>query len=384
MANLIHPDHLSSPSAPTPTIATINVSALAHNLAQVRQRLPQNCDVLAVVKADAYGHGAVAIAHALAHMGVTRFGVATIQEGIQLREAGLRVPILVLGALLPEQCADLVTHQLTPIIHDADIAEHLASLAKLDEQPYRVHIKVETGMGRLGLPAEEVLPLLRSTIFQRALCAEGLMTHFADADNTDPTYTEIQLERFRSVITQLEASGFSIPLIHAANSAAILCHPSSLFNLVRPGIMLYGYQTARHFSPSPDLKPVLSLTTKVIQLRTLPCGESVSYNRMFRATRPSHIAVLPIGYADGYSRLLSNRGAVLIKGCRAPIVGRVCMDMTMVDVTDIPNVKIGDEAVLIGRQGEQEITADDLARWAETVPYEVLCAIGPRVARVYR
>lgn len=384
MANLIHPDHLSPPPSLTPTIATIDVSALAHNLAQVRQRLSKNCDVLAVVKADAYGHGAVAVAHALAQMGVTRFGVATLQEGIQLREAGLHAPILVMGALLPEQCADLIIHRLTPIIHDADIVGHLARRVKSDEKPYRVHIKIDTGMGRLGLSSEDVLPVLQSSVFQGTLYTEGLMTHLADADSADPAYTEAQIERFQWVIRQLEASGWSIPLIHAANSAAILCHTSAHFTLVRPGIMLYGYQTARHAGTPPDLKPVLSLTTKVVQLRMLPHGESVSYNRMFRASRPTRIAVLPIGYADGYTRLLSNRGAVLVRGCRAPIVGRVCMDMTMVDVTDIPGVRVGDEAVLIGQQGSQEISADDLARWAETIPYEVLCAIGPRITRIYR
>jgi alanine racemase len=247
-----------------------------------------------------------------------------------------------------------------------------------------VHIKVDTGMGRLGLLPDQVLPLLESPPFRGSLRAEGLMTHLADADHDDPEYTNIQIQRFQRVVQRLQAGGHRIPMIHAANSAAILFHPSAHFTVVRPGIMLYGYHTASSSRPAPELRPVLSLITKVAQIRGLSAGQRISYSGMFTTRRPSRIAVLPIGYADGYSRTLSDRGVVLIKGRRAPVVGRVCMDMTMVDVTDIPGVSCGEEAVLIGRQGEEHISAADIAAWQGTIPYEVLCGIGPRVPRVYR
>lgn len=374
----------SADSVEASSVAIIDVSALGHNLDQVRKRIPKGCDILAVVKADAYGHGDTAIASALAGMGVHRFGVATLEEGIRLRQSGLQHPVLVMGALRPEHSATVIAHRLTPIIHDRDIAEQFAKELPSSARSYPVHIKVDTGMGRLGLCAEDVLPLLQSFPFQDMLSAEGLMTHLADADSEDHAFTTLQIELFRSLIGRLMASGIDIPLIHAANSAAILVHPSAHFTMVRPGIMLYGYHTIMHPDSPPDLQPILSLVTRVVQVRSLAPGESVSYNRIFTARRASRIAVLRIGYADGYSRLLSNRGAVLIRGRRAPIVGRICMDMTMVDVTDIPNVVPGDEAVLIGQQGGLRITAAHLAGWSQTIPYEVLCAIGPRVRRLYR
>jgi alanine racemase len=289
-----------------------------------------------------------------------------------------------MGALRPEHSAAVIAHRLTPIIHDRDIAEQFAKELPASARPYPVHVKADTGMGRLGLCPDDVLPLLQSSPFQDTLSAEGLMTHLADADSEDPAFTTLQIELFRTLIGRLKASGIDIPLIHAANSAAILLYPSAHFTMVRPGIMLYGYHTITHPDSPPDLQPILSLVTRVVQVRALAPGESVSYNRVFTARRPSRIAVLRIGYADGYSRLLSNRGAVLIRGRRAPIVGRICMDMTMVDVTDIPNVVSGDEAVLIGQQGGLRITAAHLAAWSQTIPYEVLCSIGPRVRRVYR
>jgi len=337
-----------------------------------------------VVKADAYGHGAVAVTEALEKMGVARFGVATVQEGITLREAGFRVPILIMGAWLPEHGSEILNYRLTPIIYDADAAERLARLLPSDMRPYPVHIKTDTGMGRLGLSPEQTLSLLQSPPLRGPLRAEGLMTHLADADNEDPAYTKAQIQRFQGLVDQIERGGFRIPLIHAANSAAILFHPSAHFTSVRPGIMLYGYHTASPDRDAPDLVPVLRLTTKVVQVRGLPSGQRISYNGAFTTTRPSRIAVLPVGYADGYSRLLSNRGAVLIKEQRAPVVGRVCMDMTMVDVTDVADVRPGDEAVLIGQQGAQSISAVDLAAWLDTIPYEILCGIGPRVPRIYR
>ena len=383
------PDHnandtLLSSASRHATVATIDLSALAHNLALVRRHIPQGCQIIAVVKADAYGHGAVAIARVLLRLGVARFAVATIAEGIALREANISAPVLVMGPMLPGEWADGIAYGLTPVLYDSEQAVRLADSLTGRSDPYAVHLKIDTGMGRLGTSPDEALALLQSPPFRGSLKVEGLMTHLADADNEDTAFTNIQLERFRSVVTQSEAAGLHPPLVHAANSAAILQHPSSHFTAVRPGIMLYGYHTLSAPDSGSDLKPVLTLTTTVVRVRTLAKGESLSYSRTFVAPRSTRIAVLPMGYADGYNRLLSNRGAVLIHGRTAPVVGRVCMDMTMVDVTDIPGVHLGDDAVVIGTQGEMRISADDLAAPLETIPYEVLCAISTRVPRIYK
>lgn len=374
---------MSSLSAISPTQAIVDLSALAHNLDTVRRRLPRGCDILAVLKADAYGHGALPVAKALAGSRVTRFGVASPAEGIALREAGLTQQILVLGPLFPEQLPQLVAHRLTPAISSTDLISPLTRVLGDRSSPYPVHIKVETGMGRLGLMPDTVLELLGTPEFKGPLTAEGLMTHLSDADNEDERYTKEQIALLQSVLVRTESAGFTIPIVHAANSAAVLAHPSAHLTLVRPGLLLYGYPPASRLSKEVDLKPMLALRTKVAQVRTIQPGGSVSYARTYQATRPTKIAVLPIGYADGYSRGLSNKGSVLIKGQRAPIVGRVCMDMTMVDVTHIANVYAGDSVTVMGEDGTDRITALDLADWLHTIPYEILCGIGPRIPRVY-
>jgi alanine racemase len=249
--------------------------------------------------------------------------------------------------------------------------------------PYPIHLKVETGMGRLGLTQDELVSLIDAQGFPASLQLEGLMTHLADTDGESTAHTEEQLTRFNRVIEIITSYGLRIPLIHAANSSGAVRFPHAQFSLARPGIMLYGYHTLPHSVTAPDLKPVLSLHTCVAQLRTVHAGRPVSYNHTFVATHPTRIAILPIGYADGFSRRLSNRGQVLIHGHRAPIVGVVCMDMVMADVTHIPDVTVGDDVMVIGRQGQDEITADDLAELIGTIPYEVLCSIGPRVPRQY-
>ncbi len=368
----------------SPTIATVDLGALARNLEQVRRRLDAICQIIAVVKADAYGHGAVRVVRTLESLGISRFGVATLDEGIALREAGVRSHILLMGALFPEQFSDVIAHDLTPVLFESSLSDEFAKHLAGRSTPYPVHLKIETGMGRLGLDPEEAAALLQSPVFRGSLKAEGLMTHLADSDNADPSYTVTQLERFRAVIRYAQAEKLSPPLIHVANSGAILGHPEARFTAVRPGIMLYGYHTATHLNPAPQLHPVMSLTTRVVQVRKLKAGESTSYGRTYVVRRPSRIAVLPLGYADGYSRLLSNKAEVLINGKRAPVVGRVCMDMSMVDVTDVPGVSAGNEVTVIGRQESQQITASDLAAWQGTIAYEVLCKIGNRVTRIYK
>ena len=366
-----------------PTYATINLAALAHNLSRIKRYLSPGCDVMAIVKANAYGHGAMEIAQALARHGIGRFAVASLDEGIALRQAGLSASIIVLGALFEEQVSDLVAHQLTPVVSDGRLLPALAKAAYSHPTPYPIHLKVETGMGRLGLSPEELLALLENPLLQSPLQVDGLMTHLADADGKDSTFTEQQLGAFRAVQEHIRQRGVTIPLVHTANSAAIVRFPGAHFSLVRPGIMLYGYHTLPATVPAPDLRPVLSLRSTIVQLRTIPRGGTVSYNGTFVASRPTRIAVLPIGYADGYSRRLSHRGSVLIQGHRVPIVGLVCMDMIMVDVTDLPPVQVGEAVTLIGQQGGESIWADEVAGWIDTIPYEVLCGIGSRVPRLY-
>jgi alanine racemase len=366
-----------------PTYATVNLTALAHNLSCIKRYLSPGCEVMAIVKANAYGHGAVETAQALTRQGIERFAVASLDEGIALRQAGLSASIVVLGALFEEQVSDLVAHRLTPVVSDGRILPTLAKAARSHPTSYSIHLKVETGMGRLGFSPEDLLSFLDNPILRSPFQVEGMMTHLADADGADSDFTERQLGAFRAMLEQIRQRGLSIPLVHTANSAAIVRFPDAHFSLVRPGIMLYGYHTLPATIPAPDLTPVLSLRTTIVQLRTIPRGRTVSYNGTFVAQRPTRIAVLPIGYADGYSRRLSHCGSVLIQGRRAPIVGLVCMDMIMVDVTDLAPVQVGEAVTLIGQQGQESIWADEVADWIGTIPYEVLCGIGSRVPRLY-
>jgi alanine racemase len=365
------------------TYATIDLPALAHNLSQIRERLSQDCSIMAVVKANAYGHGAIDVSRALVQSGVARLAVASVQEGVTLREAGINAEILVLVDLFDKHIQELLAYRLTPVITEERLLPALAKAAEALNQPLSIHVKVDTGMGRLGFSPSELATLFDALPAWKSLHIEGFMTHLADSDGDDSSHTEQQLKSFRGLLEQIEQRGIKVPFVHAANSAAIVRYPQSHFSLVRPGIMLYGYHTLPDTVPCPSLQPVLSLRTTVMQLRTIKPGETVSYNRTFVANRTSTIAVLPIGYADGYSRRLSNQGFVLIDGKRAPIVGLICMDMTMVDVTDIPSVQVGDSVTLIGRQGQAAIWADEIAGWTDTIPYEILCAIGSRIPRVY-
>lgn len=375
---------MSTTSPGSPTSATIDLAALAHNVTQFSRFLSPGCAIMAVVKANAYGHGAVEVSRALIRQGIARLAVVSLDEGIALRQAGITVPIVVLGPLFPNQIDDLFAHRLTPVISDRAIIPALAKRATALQAPYPVHLKVETGMGRLGLAADDAIALVTTEPWPSGLHLEGLMTHFADADGATNDQTQQQLALFTRVLTTLAAQGITAPLIHAANSGGAVRVPGAQFSLVRPGIMLYGYHTLPHTVPAPDLQPVLTLKTCVAQLRTVPPGGTVSYNATFTAKRATRVAVLPIGYADGYNRHLSNRGEVLVQGRRAKVIGLVCMDMVMVDVTDIPGVAVGDDVIVIGRQGQDEITAVDVAEWTGTIPYEILCSIGPRVPRLYR
>ena len=362
-----------------PTFAAIDAAALRDNFALVRAALPPSTAILAVVKADGYGHGATLIAPILEQAGADWLGVATVEEGIEVRSAGVRKPILVLTGACGGDVPALLEHRLSVAVLHREMARDLA--AHLGPHRLCVHIKVDTGMGRLGvLPAD--VPALVDEL-QRAGCfgIEGLFSHFANADGVTRDYSDYQLRGFHQALEAVTAAGVRPRWTHIANSAATLARSDTHLSLVRPGIILYGVPPASMPAPA-GVRPVMRLVTRIVQLKRVPSEFPVSYGQTFVTRRPSRLAVLPIGYADGYARALSNRAAVLVRGRRAPVVGAVCMDLTMVDVTDIEGVQLGDEVVLWGRQNGAEITATEVADWQASISYEVLTRLGKRVPRV--
>ena len=366
-----------------PTLCFIDHDALRWNLRQIRDMVGSEVKILSMVKANGYGHGAVAISQTLASVGADAFGVATLEEGIELRQAGVRAPILVLAGAYGEQLEQFLSYDLTPIIHEIEGARMLEAAAKRRGKNLNVHLKIDSGMGRLGLLAAETdswIPELKKC---SALKLEGVFSHFSHAESVEGDYTREQLDVFKRVIQVLQTAGLAPRLVHFANSAATITLPAAYFDMVRPGIMLYGVYPSPAMAKQIVLKPVLSWKTKILQLKRVPSGTSISYGQTFITNRESMIATLPVGYADGYQRLLSNRGQVLVDGQRAPVAGRVCMDLTMIDVTDIRKVQQGDEVVLLGRQGAAEISADEMAAWANTISYEILTSIGVRVPRIH-
>jgi alanine racemase len=367
-------------SSDRPTLATIDLNALSHNYAEVTRRAG-NRKVLAVVKAQAYGHGAVPVARRLVGLGCPMLGVATVEEGRDLRDAGITVPLLVMAPVFPEQAEVIVGAKLTPVVYTLAVSRALSGAVAGSGGKVTVHVKVDTGMGRVGVTPEEGVSFIETISRLPGIVVEGLMTHFADADLRDKQFAAAQMDRFESLLRTLESAGIDIPLRHAANSAAVLEYGRALLTMVRPGLMLYGYNPLES-GVAADLRPVLSLFTRIAFLKKVPAGVPISYGRTFVTKRESLIATIPIGYADGYSRGLSNTGEALVRGKRVPVAGRVCMDMTMLDVTDVPDVAAGDEVVLIGSSGSERITADDIAARTGTIAYEVLCGISGRVPRI--
>lgn len=366
-----------------PTLCWIDHDALRWNLRQIREKVGANVKILSMVKANAYGHGATAVAQTLAGAGGDAFGVATLEEGVELRQSGIHAPILVLAGAYEEQLAEFFAHSLTPVVHDLTRLERLEKAVRRRSVTLNVHLKIDTGMGRLGLVAAESEAWIPELKNLAALRIEGVFSHFSHAESVDGDYTRRQLEIFNRVVERLRGEQIAPPLVHFANSAATITLPAAYFDMVRPGIMLYGVYPSAAMASQMILKPVLAWKTKILQLKKVPAGTSISYGQTFVTKRESMIATLPIGYADGYPRLLSNRGEVLVGGQRAKVAGRVCMDLTMIDVTDIRNVKQGDEVVLLGRQGDAEVSADQIAAWANTISYEILTSIGARVPRIH-
>lgn len=370
------------PSSNRPTAAVVDLSAIEHNFREVTRRV-EGRKVLGVVKAQAYGHGAVPVSRRLLALGADMLGVALVEEGKELRDSGIEAPILLMGPLFPEQAETAARLRLTPAVYSMPVARALSDAAQKLGAKVSVHAKIDTGMGRIGVAPGEAPGFIAALRGLSGIDVTGLMTHFADADLRDKRFASEQMDRFEALIRELDAGGSTVPLRHASNSAAVLDFGRALFTMVRPGLMLYGYNPLEQAAGGADLRPALSFVTRVAFLKKVKAGVPISYGRTFVTKRESIIATLPVGYADGFSRALSNRGEALVRGKRAPVAGRVCMDMCMIDVTEVPGVREGDEAVLIGSQSGERITADDIAAKIGTIPYEVLCGIGSRVPRIY-
>lgn len=372
-----------------PTFAEIDLDALEHNFKLIRSSVPRRTEILAVVKADAYGHGFMDISRELENLGVNAFGVAFLAEGIQLRKSGIDKPILLLGGVYPGQERKCIGYNISTTVFTLEQARALnqaAAAGKLFRKA-QLHLKVDTGMGRLGVPYADVPGFLAELKQLPMVSLEGIFSHFASADELDESgqyFTRLQAERFNWAVAEARKSGYSPRYIHIANSAASLLREIPGCNLIRPGITLYGALPSSDFQGKLNMHPVMRLKSRIAMLKWVEAGTTISYARRFTAGTKTLIASVPVGYADGYPRTLTNRGEALIRGQRAKVAGTVCMDWIMLDVSNIPDVAVGDEVVLMGPDGcGNQIHAEELAAWAGTIPYEIFCGISKRVPRVY-
>ena len=365
-----------------PTWVEVDLDRLIGNYLNVRDHLRTGVRVMAVVKANAYGHGAVRVARALSRRGAAAFGVAIMEEGVALRQAGISGTILVFGGCFPGQEETFLEFDLTPTVYDLASVRRFSAAAIARDRPIGYHLKLDTGMGRHGIGPDDVAGFVEEAVGYRGVRLAGVFSHLSSADEDDLTYTRLQISKFVEAVDSIEAAGHPRIVRHVANSAGTLLHKGSWFDMVRAGLSLYGIDPSPRGGPV-ELLPVLSLKSRIAFVKSVPEGTSLGYNRTFRTSRESLIATLPVGYADGLARLSSNRGHVLVRGTRAPIVGAVSMDTTLVDVTSVPGATPGDEVVLIGEQGGVVVGAREMGRWAQTIPYEVVCRISQRVPRLY-
>ncbi len=359
-----------------PTWAEISLDSFESNLGEVRRLVGENVRIMAIVKADAYGHGAVRLSEVALGCGADMLGVATVPEAMELREAGIEGGIFLLGGIDPREAGAVVENTLTPACYSLDVLEALSEAAVGCGKTVGYHLKVDTGMTRLGVGAGDMESFFASAARLPGVMLEGVFTHLASSEVHQSDYTDYQLGVFREGLFFLDELGVKYRFAHSANSASIQRFPDSHMDIVRPGIMLYGSGGMGEV----DLRPVMKLKTRIVQLREVPPGTSVGYRGTFVAGKQTLVATLPVGYADGYPRALSNRGKVSLGGRLAPLIGSVCMDFIMVDVTDIPGVCVGDEAVLFG---DGLVSVEDVSSWARTISYEVLSRISPRVPRRY-
>ncbi|WP_458784463.1 alanine racemase [Vallitalea sediminicola] len=365
--------------------ARIDLDAIIHNITNVKNRISSNSILMPVVKADGYGHGAVPISKELIHCGIDRFAVATIEEGINLRKSGIDKKILILGYTPIDLADKLVEYDLIQTVYNYTAAKNISDIASEYGKKSSIHIKLDTGMGRIGfVPNDESLSIIKKIYNLPNIKIEGVYTHLSKADELDKTFANNQLEIYKRFVGKLESNGIYIPIKHVANSAGIIDLDNTHLDLVRLGISLYGlYPSDEVIKDNVKLQPVLSLISHIIHIKEVEEGTPIGYGGTYITKRKSKIATIPVGYGDGYDRLLSSKGRVLIGGQFAPILGRICMDQFMVDITDIPNVEDLAEVILIGKQGHNEITADDIAKIKGTINYEVVCQLGKRIPRVY-
>lgn len=365
-----------------PTHVEINLAAIKHNMAQIKLAAP-SAHIMAVVKANAYGHGSVEISQAALEAGADTLAVAIPEEGAELRAAGITAPMLVLGLALKEQAPLFIENNLIATVCDMTNAQALAQAAQAKNTTTPVVIKVDTGMGRIGIPHEKVLSFAQAISAMPNLKLKGIFTHLASADAADKAYALKQLTIINQTIKELRAANFDLTYISAANSATIIDLPAGHFNTIRPGIILYGLPPSHEMHHSLNLKPVMEFKTRITYIKKVPAGTCISYGCTYTTPKETYVATIPVGYADGYSRSLSNKADVLIGGKRYKVIGRVCMDQVMIDLGPECLAHIGDEVILFGKQGSEEITATELADLAGTINYEILCAMSPRVPRVY-
>lgn len=367
----------------TSNIVTIDLSALRHNFEKVKEWAGPLARILCVIKSDAYGHGMPRVARTLESMGADYFGVFEAEEGIALREAGIHTPTLVFKGIATDEIPAVVDYNLIPGLFDLSISERLSDYAAKRGKVVPVHLKVDTGMGRIGIPWEKAPGFIKKILNLKGISVAGIFSHFAVADEPGDPFTDVQLERFQNVVAGAHDLGIKDTVTHIANSGAILNQKGLKNHLVRPGISLYGSPPVPVCPHSDELKPVMSFRTRVIQVKTVSAGTSISYGRTYVTESQRVIATIPVGYDDGYSRLLSNRGTALIRGKRARVAGTVCMNLTMLDVTGIEGVTDGDEVVLLGKQGNDRVTAEEIAEQLGTISYEIYCSIGKSNKRCY-
>jgi alanine racemase len=361
----------------------IDLDRLKSNLKKVTDWIGPDRKVLVAVKADAYGHSSLAVSRALAEQGVDMLGVASLEEAIELKRGGAAVELVILSPSSFLEIPEIVAEGFVSTVSNMEYARRLSAVARAANRRMKVHVEVDTGMGRTGVNYACAADFVQQLAEAEFIQIEGIFTHFADAERSDKSFVFTQLERFNRVLDELRKRSIAIPLIHAANSAALLDVRESHFNMVRPGLVIYGIYPSGYADRHVEVESVMTFKARVAHLNRIRKGESVSYGRTYVAQRDMTVAVVSVGYGDGYPRALSNRGEVLIAGRRHRIVGVVCMDLTMVDVTDRPDVSIGDEVVLMGKSGAEEITASEIAELADTISYDVICSVGPRVPRVF-
>lgn len=368
------------------TWAEVDLDAIAHNIREIRRITEPKSQIMAVVKADAYGHGVMETVHTLLENGADRLAVATLSEGEQLRNHGVTAPILILGASDSDSVSDLIDFDIIPTVFDYDFAKSLSDAALEKKKTAKIHIKIDTGMSRIGFVAsdadntkiiDEIVKIYQLPYIE----IEGIFSHFATSDETDSAYTYLQYDRFMKVVSLLEERGIKIPIKHICNSAGIMMYPNMHLDMVRPGIILYGMYPSNEVDKSRlSLIPAMTLKAGITYVKEVQEGRGVSYGKEYITEGVTKIATVPIGYADGYLRKLAKSGKMLVKDTEVPVIGRICMDQCMIDVTNVHNINKGDEAIIFGKEG---VTIDDLAEWLETINYEVSCLVGKRIPRIY-